>query len=162
MMQTIKNNLLWILSRKIYLSCSTKLGVLRLSQIKTEFKLNIGDKEGKCHSKIITEAQANSLIGLKIGDKVDGKLIGFPAYEFSITGGSDKDGFPMRPGIQGSGRRKYLLSGGIGYKPERKGKRYKKSVRGNTVSDAIYQINMKVVKEGKKSITELIEESLKA
>lgn len=123
-----------------------------------EFKLNIGDKKGKCHTKIIRDAQANSIIGLKIGSKVDGNLIGLPSWEFIITGGSDRDGFPHRASIQGSGRRKYLLRGGIGYKVNRKGRRIKKSVRGNTISESSYQINLKISKEGAKSLEELVSE----
>lgn len=123
-----------------------------------EFKLNIGDKTGKCHTKIIRDSQANSLIGLKIGSKVEGNLIGLPSWEFIITGGSDSDGFPHRSSIQGSGRKKYLLKGGIGYRVPRKGRRVKKSVRGNTFSESSYQINMKVLKEGTKSLEELVSE----
>ena len=123
-----------------------------------EFKLNIGDKNGKCHTKIVREAQANSLIGLQIGAKVDGNLIGLPNYELIITGGSDTDGFPHRASIEGSGRRKYLLKGGTGYRVPRKGRRVKKSVRGNIISEVSYQINMKVAKEGSKALEELITE----
>jgi small subunit ribosomal protein S6e len=123
-----------------------------------EFKLNIGDKKGKCHTKIVREAQATALLGLKIGSKVDGNLVGLPNYELIITGGSDTDGFPHRASIDGSGRRKYLLRGGTGYRVLRKGRRVKKSVRGNTISEASYQINMKVAKEGSKSLEELIAE----
>ena len=123
-----------------------------------EFKLNIGDQTGKCHTKTIRDAQANSIIGLKIGSKVDGNLIGLPSWEFIITGGSDRDGFPHRSNIQGSGRRKYLLKGGIGYKVPRKGRRVKKSVRGNIISESSYQINMKVSKKGSKPLEELVSE----
>ncbi len=123
-----------------------------------EFKLNIGDDKGKCHTKIVREAQATSLIGLKIGDKVEGNLVGLPNYEFIITGGSDKDGFPHRRSIDGVGRRKYLLSGGTGYRVPRKGKRVRKAVRGNTISEISYQINMKVSKKGSKPLEELITE----
>ncbi len=123
-----------------------------------EFKLNIGDKTGKCHTKIVRDSQANSLIGLKLGSKVDGNLVGLPSWEFVITGGSDADGFPHRSGIQGSGRRKYLLTGGVGYKVHRKGRRTKKSVRGNVISESSYQINMKVSKAGSKTLEELVSE----
>ncbi|MCE7742497.1 MAG: 30S ribosomal protein S6e [Candidatus Heimdallarchaeota archaeon] len=123
-----------------------------------EFKLNIGDKTGKCHTKIIRDAQANSIIGLKLGSKVDGNSIGLPTWEFIITGGSDKDGFPHRSNIQGSGRRKYLLKGGVGYKVPRKGRREKKSVRGNIISESSYQINMKISKVGSKNLEELVAE----
>lgn len=123
-----------------------------------EFKLNIGDNKGKCHTKIVRDAQANALIGLKVGAKVDGNLIGLPAFEFIITGGSDKDGFPHRASIDGASRRKYLLSGGTGYRVPRKGRRVRKAVRGNTISEVSYQINMKVSKNGTKPLEELITE----
>ncbi|MHA1219141.1 MAG: S6e family ribosomal protein [Candidatus Heimdallarchaeaceae archaeon] len=123
-----------------------------------EFKLNIGDQKGKCHTKIVRDAQANSLIGLKLGAIVEGNLIGLPSWEFTITGGSDRDGFPHRASIDGASRRKYLLKGGVGYKAQRKGKRVRKAVRGNTISEASYQINMKVLKAGSKALEELISE----
>ena len=123
-----------------------------------EFKLNIGDLKGKCHTKIVRDAQANVLIGLKLGDKVEGNSIGLPSWEFIITGGSDRDGFPHRASIDGASRRKYLLRGGVGYNVPRKGKRVRKAVRGNTISEASYQINMKVSKAGPKSLVELVSE----
>ena len=51
---------------------------------------------------------------------------------------------------------KSLLSGGIGFKPSRKGQRRRKTVRGNTISDDIVQINTIVVKKGSKSIEDLL------
>ncbi len=129
-----------------------------MSQV-LEFKLNIGDKKGKAYTKIVRDAQANALIGLKLGQKIEGSVIGLAGWEFVITGGSDRDGFPMRKSVDGPGRRKHLLSGGIGYHPDRKGKRARKSVRGNTISDAIYQINLKVEKEGNQPLSELITDS---
>jgi len=129
-----------------------------MSQSSLEFKLNIGDKQGKCHVKVVRDAQANALVGKKIGDIIDGSLIGLAGYEFMITGGTDRDGFPHRKNIEGPGRRKYLLSGGTGYRVKRKGKRVRKTVRGNTISEASYQINMKVVKEGERSVSELLSE----
>ena len=54
------------------------------------------------------------LDGMKIGDKVNGDLVEMPGYELVITGGSDNAGFPMRKDIQGSGRKRPLLSGGVG------------------------------------------------
>ena len=62
----------------------------------------------------------------------------------------------MRPDLPGMGKRRLLLSGGVGYNPDRKGKRKKKMVRGNTISADIVQINMKIVKYGSKPIEELL------
>lgn len=98
------------------------------------------------------ETDTDKLIGLKIGDEFDGSIIGLPGYKLKITGGSDKDGFPMRKDIEGSRRVKVLLSSGPGFKPRRKGERRRKSVRGNTISEDIVQVNTVVVKEGEKPI----------
>ncbi|MFQ6051905.1 MAG: 30S ribosomal protein S6e [Candidatus Hydrothermarchaeota archaeon] len=96
------------------------------------------------------------LLGTKIGDTIDGSIIGLKGYKLKITGGSDKDGFPMRRDIPGTGRKRILISKGPGYNPKEKGIRRRKTVRGNTISDAIVQINAKVVEHGKKPLDELM------
>jgi small subunit ribosomal protein S6e len=58
---------------------------------------------------------------------------------------------------QKNNRIKSLLSGGVGFKPKRKGQRRRKTVRGNTISDDIVQINTIVVKKGAKSIEDLLQ-----
>src|SRR6267143_4302099 len=58
---------------------------------------------------------------------------------------SDKDGFPMRADLPGPRRKGLLLSGGVGFHPVRPGMRKKKTVRGNTVSPDILQLNLKIV-----------------
>ena len=116
-----------------------------------EFKVVISDpKTGKAYQKEIGGANANKLIGKQIGDVINGTLVELPPdYELQITGGSDKDGFPMRPDIPGGVRKRILLSGGVGYRPKEKGVRKKKMVRGRVITRDIVQINMKVVKHGK-------------
>ncbi len=121
-----------------------------------EMKVVIGTKSGKAYQITLTEEQAKALVGLKIGDKFNGELIGLPGYELEITGGTDKDGFPMRPDLPGTGRARLLLSSGPGYVPREKGVRRRKMVRGNTVALDIAQLNVKVVKEGSKPIEELL------
>ena len=122
-----------------------------------EFKVVVNDvKQGKSYQIQVSGAHANSLIGKKIGDEVDGIFVSLPGYRLHITGGTDKDGFPMRPDLPGMGKRRLLLAGGVGYHPDIKGQRKKKMVRGNTISADIVQINMKVVKYGTKSIEELL------
>ena len=58
-------------------------------------------------------------------------------------GGSDKSGVPMRPDVHGPARKYVLLSKGVGLKDTEKGLRKRKLVRGNTISDEIYQLNCK-------------------
>lgn len=124
-----------------------------------EFKVVIGDpKTGKSYQKVVSD---DSLKSKKIGDKIDGSLLGLEGYELEITGGSDDSGFPMRPDLAGTEKKKLLLSGGVGVKTgfrkkKEKGLRIKKTVAGNTVDDKTVQINVKVVKEGKKSVADLL------
>ncbi|MBM3303826.1 MAG: 30S ribosomal protein S6e [Candidatus Aenigmarchaeota archaeon] len=94
-------------------------------------------------------------LGKKLGDKVPADSIGLAGIELEITGGSDKEGFPMRKDIEGQGRKRVVLSGPPGFHPDRAGKRKRKSVRGNTISADIVQINTKIVKQGAKAAEEL-------
>src|SRR5881396_3623834 len=101
---------------------------------------------------------ANALIGKKIGEDLDGLYVGLPGYKLQITGGSDKDGFPMRSDLPGPRRKRLLVSGGVGFHPVRSGMRKKKTVRGNTVSPDILQLNLKIVVRGPKSIEDAWQE----
>jgi len=122
-----------------------------------DFKVVVNDtKNGKSYQIPVSGHHANSLIGKKIGDEVDGIFISLPGYKLEITGGTDKDGFPMRRDLPGMGRKKLLLSKSLGFRPKEKGLRKKKSVRGNTINQDVVQINMKVTKYSPKSIDQII------
>jgi small subunit ribosomal protein S6e len=130
-----------------------------------EFKVVVNDtKNGKSHQVQVSGHHANSLIGKKIGDEVDGIFVSLPGYKLQITGGSDKNGFTMRADLPGTVRRKLLLSKSRGFNARENGMRKKKSVRGNTINQDIVQINMKVVKFSSRPIEKLIniEEKSKA
>jgi small subunit ribosomal protein S6e len=116
-----------------------------------DFKLTIANpKTGKCVQRELKES--NTLIGKKIGDKIEGSSIGLADYEFELTGGSDYCGFPMRRDVQGTGRKKILAVEGIGIKKEGKGIKQRKTVCGNTIHEKITQINLKVLKQGKEDV----------
>ena len=122
-----------------------------------EFKAVINDvKSGKSYQVSVSGHHANSLIGRKIGEVVDGIFVGLPGYKLMITGGSDKDGFPMRKDLPGPRRARILISKSIGFRTTEKGRRAKKTVRGNTISPETIQVNMKVKTQGSKSIEDLI------
>jgi small subunit ribosomal protein S6e len=104
------------------------------------FKLTISDKKGKSLSKELKDREANSLIGLHIGNELDASVVGL-AGKIKITGGSDKSGMPMRSDIYGSARKPVLLSKGVGLQNIEKGQRRRRLIRGNTISEEIYQIN---------------------
>jgi hypothetical protein len=71
--------------------------------------------------------------------------------KMQITGGSDKDGFPMRPDIHGGVRISVVLSEGVGFHPNEEGQRRRKAVRGNVITEDIVQINMKALEKEKKA-----------
>jgi small subunit ribosomal protein S6e len=121
------------------------------------FKIVVSEPETrKSYQLEVDQAKAIGLIGKKIGEEFNGDLIGLPGYVFKITGGTDKDGFPMHPSIPGSVKKKVLLSGEPCFHPRKKGERRRKTVRGNTISADIVQINVKVSKKGEKPLEELV------
>lgn len=119
-----------------------------------EFKLVLGLKNGKSVQKVLKEPEANSLLGMKIGDKVSGDKIGLAGYELEISGGSDYCGFPMRKDLPGTGRKRILITRGVGMREKGKGLRKRKTMCGNTIHSKISQINLKILKEGKAKLVE--------
>jgi len=123
-----------------------------------KFKVIISDPEDGISKTVeLEDARAVPLIGKKIGEVVDGAILGLSGYKVQITGGSDKDGFPMRPNVHGGVRRNVVLSGGVGFNPTREGERRRKRVRGNIITDEIVQINMKIVEKPKVKKAEISE-----
>lgn len=111
-----------------------------------EFKVVVSDpKTGKAESVEIKGDKALKLIGHKIGDVIEGALIGKPGLKLKITGGSGKAGEPMLPFLPSGAKKRLLLSGPPGYHPPKKGMRKRKLVRGNVITDEIVQINMAIV-----------------
>ena len=90
------------------------------------------------------------------GLEFDGIFVSLPGYKLILTGGSDKNGFPMRKDIHGMKRRKILLSKGIGFKPDRPGKRRRKTICGDTISQDIIQVNMRITSFGSKNIKDIL------
>ncbi len=117
-------------------------------------QVTVGTQSGETHQLEIDDP--GSLVGKKVGEEFEGGFIGLDGYTLEITGGSDSDGFPMRESIDGTGRRKVLLERGAGIRENEGGVRRKKSVRGNTVSEDIQQLNTQVVEQGSKSVEELL------
>jgi small subunit ribosomal protein S6e len=119
-------------------------------------KLVISDpKGGKSYQVEVPKESETRLIGTKIGQTLDGGLAGAAGYKIEVTGGSDKEGFPMRKDIPGVRRGRFLLSSGPGFKSKNKGERMRKTIRGNTISEETMQINAKVVEYGEKPLAEL-------
>ena len=125
-----------------------------------KFKVIVSDpEEGTSKIVELEEARAAPFIGRKIGESVDGAVVDLPAHKLRITGGSDRDGVPMRPNVHGGVRRNVVLSGGVGFKPHREGERRRKAVRGNIVTDEIVQINTKITEKPKKPVAAKTEQA---
>merc|ERR1719216_214991 len=70
-----------------------------------------------------------------------------------ITGGNDKQGFPMKQGVLTNQRVRLLLSKGHScYRPRRKGERKRKSVRGCIVDGNMSVLHLTILKKGEKEI----------
>jgi small subunit ribosomal protein S6e len=104
------------------------------------FKLTISDKSGKSISKELKDKEASGFIGLHLGNEIDAAIAGL-AGKLKLTGGSDKSGIPMRADIYGSARKPVLISKGVGLKKVEKGQRRRRLIRGNVISEEIYQLN---------------------
>ena len=110
------------------------------------FKVVISDpKSSKSEVVEVKDSNAQLFIGRKIGDVVDASTIGQKGEKLMITGGSDRAGFPMRRDVLGGGKRYVLLTRGTGFKKAVEGEKKRKLVRGNTITEEIYQINAKKV-----------------
>jgi small subunit ribosomal protein S6e len=121
------------------------------------FRAVINDtKDGRSYQVPVEGHHANSLIGKKTGDTIDGIFVGLPGYKLQITGGSDKDGFPMRRDLPGPRRKKLLVAKSIGFNSKKNGLRMRKNFRGNTVCPDTVQINMKVTQHGMKSVSDIL------
>ena len=124
-----------------------------------DFKAVIADpKTGKCYSKDVSGHHANSLVGKRIGEEIDGIFVGMPGYKLKITGGSDSQGFPMRRDLPGMRRKRILVSYSTGFRPKHPGVRSRRMARGNTVGPDVSQINLRVVKYGAKSVEDSLTE----
>jgi len=117
-----------------------------------KFKVIVSDPaDGKSKVVELEGARAVPLIGRRLGETIDGSVVGMSGVKLQIRGGSDKDGFPMRPNIHGGVRIGVVLSEGVGFHPEREGERQRKTLRGNTITEEIVQVNMKILEKAKKA-----------
>merc|ERR1740131_86016 len=70
-----------------------------------------------------------------------------------ITGGNDKQGFPMKQGVLTNGRVRLLLAKGHScYRPRRTGERKRKSVRGCIVDGNLSVLNLTIIKKGEAEV----------
>lgn len=110
-----------------------------------QFKLVISDTKGKSITQELKDRAAQPLLGSKIGDIIDSSVVGISGGKMKFTGGSDKSGTPMRPDVHGGVKKYVLLSRGVGMRNIIDGNRLRKLVRGNMVTEEIYQLNCQLI-----------------
>jgi small subunit ribosomal protein S6e len=99
----------------------------------------------------------------RLGAEVSGDDLGdqFKGYVFKITGGNDKQGFPMMQGVLSNQRVSLLLDkNNKCYRPRRTGERKRKSVRGAVVAPDIAVLSLVVVKKGPEDLEGLTNEPI--
>jgi small subunit ribosomal protein S6e len=91
----------------------------------------------------------------RMGNEVPADSLGdeWKGYIVRITGGNDKQGFPMKQGVMLPTRVKLLLADGHScYRPRRTGERKRKSVRGCIVGQDLSVLALSIVKQGEGDI----------
>lgn len=137
------------------------------------FKINISEKSGKTYK---LELDTEEFLEKQLHDKINGKdlLPDMEGYELEITGASDKAGFTVMKEVPGVGLKKLLLGYGKAMRqrprkegkkkpsnPRPKGLRLRRTVRGRVISPEIVQINLKVLKQGNKELSEVFPDQSK-
>ncbi|OLL25641.1 40S ribosomal protein S6-B [Neolecta irregularis DAH-3] len=108
--------------------------------------------------EIDDERRLRDFMDKRMGAEVAGDCLGdeFKGYVFKITGGNDKQGFPMKQGVLLPHRVRLLLSAGHScYRPRRDGERKRKSVRGCITGQDLAVMSLVIVKQGEADIPQL-------
>merc|ERR1712025_301744 len=130
-----------------------------------EMKLNISCPATGCQ-KLIEEDDERKLrlfYDKRISAEVAVDELGdeWKGYRVRITGGNDKQGFPMKQGVLTHTRVRLLLRKGHScYRPRRSGERKRKSVRGCIVDGQLSVLNLRIVKKGEKDIPGLTDKTI--
>lgn len=110
-----------------------------------EFKVVISDSKGKSISQEVKDKNAQPILGSRIGDLIDSSIFGINHGKIKITGGSDKSGTPMRSDLHGGVKKYILMTGSVGARNLNLGERKRKLVRGNLVTEEIFQLNCQLL-----------------
>lgn len=117
-----------------------------------KFKVVLSDPEtGKSQIVELEGSRAVPLVGRRLGEVMDGAALGLGAHKLKITGGSDKDGFPMRPDIHGGVKTRVIITQSVGFHSNYKGERRRKTLRGSVITEEIVQVNMKIIEKPNKA-----------
>jgi small subunit ribosomal protein S6e len=116
-------------------------------------KLNIANPSTGCQKLIDVddEKKLRVFYDKRMSQEVEGDSLGdeFKGYVFKISGGNDKEGFPMKQGILLNHRVRLLLREGTScYRAGKDGERKRKSVRGCIVGPDLSVLDLVIVKKG--------------
>ncbi len=123
------------------------------SNLKGSFmKIVFSDKKtGRTAQAELSQDIAATLYGKKVGDTLEGEVIGLSGYRLQITGGSDNSGFPMYKYVQG-----YVKTGVLGESKKKGSKTIRrKTVVGGMIGVTTAQVNTAVVEYGSKPAEEV-------
>merc|ERR1712227_522279 len=128
-------------------------------------KLNISYPATGCQKliEIEDEKKVRSFYEKRMASEVDIGCLGdeWKGYVARISGGNDKQGFPMKQGVLTAGRVRLLLSKGHScYRERRSGERKRRSVRGCIVDANLSVLNLSIVKKGESDIPGLTDNTV--
>jgi small subunit ribosomal protein S6e len=128
-------------------------------------KINVAYPATGCQKlfEIHDELKVRPFYEKRMGMEVDAATLGdeWKGYVLRITGGNDKQGFPMKQGVLTNGRVRLLLSKGHScYRQRRTGERKRKSVRGCIVDGNLSVLSMTIVKKGESEIPGLTDNTI--
>uniref|UniRef100_W5MZ49 40S ribosomal protein S6 n=1 Tax=Lepisosteus oculatus TaxID=7918 RepID=W5MZ49_LEPOC len=128
-------------------------------------KLNISFPATGCQKliEVDDERKLRTFYEKRMATEVAADPLGdeWKGYVVRISGGNDKQGFPMKQGVLTTGRVRLLLSKGHScYRPRRTGERKRKSVRGCIVDANLSVLNLVIIKKGEKDIPGLTDNTV--
>jgi small subunit ribosomal protein S6e len=128
-------------------------------------KLNVAFPATSCQKlfEINDEHKLRMFYDKRIGAELEADPLGeeWKGYIFRITGGNDKQGFPMKQGVLSNGRVRLLMSKGHScYRPRRQGEKKRKSVRGCIVDSNLSVLSLIVVRKGEQEIPGLTDTTI--
>eukprot|EP00919_Chromeraceae_sp_WS-2016_P025371 GHVR01059993.1.p1 GENE.GHVR01059993.1~~GHVR01059993.1.p1 ORF type:complete len:246 (-),score=52.95 GHVR01059993.1:188-925(-) len=127
-------------------------------------KLNIANTSGNVQKSIEIDDDRRLLpfFDKRMGAEVPGDSLGdeYKGYVFKVTGGNDKQGFPMMQGVLLNHRTRLLFKKGMKtFRERRKGSFKRKSVRGCIVGSDLSVLNLVIASKGESEVPGLTDVS---